>query len=51
MDVTPTLHLTGPRTGGPTLDDLIALAVALTGRAPTAEEIEHARQRLAARVQ
>jgi hypothetical protein len=31
----------------PTLDDLIKLARALTGREPTAEEIERARQILA----
>jgi hypothetical protein len=49
MDQPITLHLTGPRVGGPTLDDLIKLAMALTGRPPTAEEIERARRLLAAR--
>ena len=38
----PTLHLTGPRIGPPTLDDLIALAKQLTGRDPTPREIERA---------
>lgn len=31
-----TLHLVGPRVGGPSLDDLVTLATRLTGRPPTA---------------
>jgi hypothetical protein len=42
----PILHLIGPRVGPPTLDDLIALAKALTGRDPTPEEIEQPRRLL-----
>ena len=45
----PILHLTGPRTGLPTLDDLIALARALSGRDPTQAEIEAARMILTSR--
>lgn len=43
------LHLAGSTTAGPTLDDLIRMAKALTGREPTDEEIERARQTLAQR--
>lgn len=39
----PTLHLAGPDAGPPTLEDILALAKALTGREPTSEEIEQAR--------
>jgi hypothetical protein len=49
MATKPTLYLTGPKDGPPTLDDLIALSKALSGREPTAEEIENARRILARR--
>jgi hypothetical protein len=42
-----TLHLAGPPKGGRTLKDLIALSKAITGRDPTPEEREEARQILA----
>ena len=45
----PILHLTGPRVGPPSLDDLIKLATALTGRQPTEAEIARAQQTLARR--
>ena len=51
MDAKPTLHVTGPSVGPPTLANLIALARQLTGREPTAAEIDRAKQRLARRVQ
>jgi hypothetical protein len=41
------LNLVGPKHGPPTLEDLIALSKRLTGRDPTAEEIEQARAILA----
>jgi hypothetical protein len=44
MPQKPILHLTGPREGPPTLADLIALSKSLTGRDPTPEEIEQAKQ-------
>lgn len=47
----PTLNLTGPQVGPPTIDDLIALAKRLTGRDPTPSEIDKAKQILAHRTQ
>ena len=47
----PTLFLTGPRLGPPTLDDLIALSKAMTHRDPTPTEIARAEQILADRSQ
>jgi hypothetical protein len=44
-----TLHLAGSENGLPTLDDLVAMAKALTGRDPTPEEIEVSRALLEAR--
>lgn len=41
MPTKPALHLLGPK---PTLEDLIKLAKALTGRDPTAEEIATAKK-------
>ena len=46
MKKKPELYLTGPSKGPPTLDDLIALTRRLTGREPTPDEIEDARQTL-----
>ena len=40
-----TLNLTGPREGLPTVDDLVKLLKALTGREPTQEEIDRATKR------
>ena len=34
----PTLHLTGPSKGPPTVDDIMKLFTAITGRTPTAGE-------------
>ena len=42
-----TLHLAGQPHGLPTLADLIVLARRLSGRDPTPEEIDRARQTLA----
>ena len=40
----PALYLAGSEHGTPTLEDLVALARALTGREPTPEEIESSRK-------
>lgn len=40
----PHLFLTGPRTGAPTLKDLLALFRQMTGREPTPTEIADAEQ-------
>ena len=40
----PVLRLVGPEEGGPTLEDLLALAEQITGREATPEEVEEARQ-------
>ena len=39
-----TLYLAGSNDGLPTLEEIIWMTQALTGRAPTPEEIEEARQ-------
>lgn len=38
------LSLVGPEEGGPTVEDLAALAKELTGREPTKEELEEAKR-------
>jgi hypothetical protein len=48
MKKKPELYLVGPRVGMPSLDDLIELTRRLTGREPTAEEIEAGRRKLEA---
>jgi hypothetical protein len=45
----PVLTLVGPKHGGPSIDDVIALFVAITGRQPEADDLERARARLAKR--
>jgi len=44
MSKQPQLHMTGSKDDKPTLDDLIALSKALTGREPTPEELADARK-------
>ncbi len=39
-----TLHLTGKAEGPPTLEHVLALSKALTGREPTPAEVEEARR-------
>jgi hypothetical protein len=39
-----TLHLTGPRVGGPSFEDLMALFTSLTGRDPTPVELVTGRE-------
>lgn len=41
-----TLHLGGPTTGPPTVEDIVAMTKALTGRAPSPEAIVLIRKRL-----
>ena len=49
MDEDKRITLTGPRVGGPSLDDSIALTRRLTGRGPTPDDIERTRAILAHR--
>ena len=49
MDEDKRITLAGPRVGGPPLDDLIAVTRRLTGRGPTADDIERTRAILAQR--
>jgi hypothetical protein len=46
----PELVLVGPRHGGPTIDDIIAMVTALTGKPPAPDDVERARARLAKRM-
>jgi hypothetical protein len=41
-----TLHLGGPTEGPPTVEDIVAITKALTGREPSLEAIERVRRRL-----
>ena len=45
----PELHLAGPRVGGPSVEDILRLFKNLTGKEPTAEDVEKVRARLAKR--
>jgi hypothetical protein len=47
----PELYLAGPRTGGPSVDDVLRLFTKLTGRTPTAEDVAAVKARLAKKKQ
>jgi len=47
----PDFYLTGPRTGGPSVDDVLRLFTKLTGRTPTPEDVAAVKARLAKKKQ
>lgn len=46
----PTLHLTGPAKGPPTVDDIMQLYKDLTGREPTPEEYASVKAKIDAHI-